>query len=335
MFGIQERMANWQGPGPGPIIPPTSPTEPVIPNIVYTLPTTTYAPIAPSTPTLLAEQTSAQDELKAVLARYGLSGLFADLNAAVIADKTLVNNSDALFAKVRNNPVYIERFKGNAQRVAAGLPELTPAEYIAQEQSYKSVLVNSGLPRGFYDSQTDFANFISKDISPAELSNRIEMGYKQVMNASPDVVAQLKRMANLTDGDIAAYFLDPTKSQIDIEQKARAANIAAQASGGAGYQLTMEEAQALAKRGITTAQAEAGFGQIGQQAELYKTLEGEQQISQADVIAGTFTNEQAAQARIAQRKRQRQGSFEAGGGYATSNSLTSSTKNVGLSTVGQ
>jgi hypothetical protein len=274
---------------------------------------------------------AAADELRAVLRRYGLDGLFNDLNAAVIADSTLVKNADALFGAVRQNPIYQQRFKGNAERVKKGLVELSEAEYVNQEQSYATVLKNLGMPRGFYDSQDNFANFIANDISPVELGNRVQQGYNAVTQASPEVLTQLKMMVpDLTDSDLAAYFLDPQKSGIEIEQRARAASIAAAAKTQGGMQLTAEQATGLAKEGVTTQEAQQAFGQIGQQSQLFRPLQGEQTLTQEDILAGTFTNEQAAAQRIAKRRRGRQATFEAGGSLAAAQQ-----SNIGLSTVGQ
>jgi hypothetical protein len=209
-------------------VTPVVPVVPVVPPTGPVIPTTVYNPVTPSTPTVLPVGNAAADELKATLRRYGLEGLFDNLNQAVMGDPTLVRNADALFGSIRETPIYKERFKGNADRVSKGLPELSEAEYINQELSYKTNLKNLGMPKGFYDTQEAFANFIANDISPVELAQRIQQGYNAVTQASPEVITQLKRMVpDLTDGDIAAYFLDPTKSGQEIERKARAAKLSA------------------------------------------------------------------------------------------------------------
>lgn len=350
--GLDLRDPNWTGPGPGPMIDvPTEQELQAASDAQYdyrislltpngTAAATSTATTETTTPTntggsgtsvVLPTSTAASDELKGILERFQLGGLFDALNAAVIADKTLAQNTDALFGSVRNNPIYIERFKGNIARTKNGYAPLSEAQYIAQEKSYSTTLKNSGMPKGFYDTKDDFANLMANDISPAELSARIENGYKMVSNAPPEVVNQLKMMVpDITDANLAAYFLDPAKSGTQIEQMARAANIAAQGKTAGGMQITGVQAQSLAQAGITTQQAQAGFSQIGQQAGLYRPLEGEQAITQEDILAGTFTNEQAAQQRIARRKRGRIAGFEAGGSFAQSQQ-----SNIGLTTVGQ
>jgi hypothetical protein len=308
-----------------PVAPVVLPTGPVIP------PSGGGGPVTPPTPTVLPVGNAAADELKAVLRRYGLEGLFDNLNKAVMADTTLVRNADALFGSIRETPIYKERFKGNADRVTKGLPELSEAEYINQEMSYKTNLANLGMPKGFYDTKEAFANFIANDISPVELAQRIQQGYNAVTQASPEVVNQLKRMVpDLTDGDIAAYFLDPTKSGQEIERKARAAQISAAGVTQGGMQITTAQAEQLAKQGVSAEQAQQGFTQIGQQQELFQTnLLGEQALTQEDIVSGVLTNDQAAAQRIARRRRGRTASFETGGSFAGQGG-----QQTGLTTVG-
>ena len=59
------------------------------------IPTTVYNPVTPATRTVLPVGNAAADELKATLRRYGLEGLFDNLNQAVMGDPTLVRNADA------------------------------------------------------------------------------------------------------------------------------------------------------------------------------------------------------------------------------------------------
>jgi len=257
--------------------------------------------------------------------------LFDPLSAALINDPTLIKNTDALFGSVRGTSQYQTRFRGNIEREKKNLPLLSEAEYISQEQAYLTVNRNLGLPRGFYDAQNDWANFIANDVSPIEYSNRIQQAYNVVKNSDPEVLNQLKMfIPELQDADLAAYILDPSRSVQEIERKARGATIAAAGKTSGGMQLTAQQAESLALQGVSTQAAQQGFAQIGQTAGLFRPLQGEETITQQDILAGTFTNEQAAQQRIARRRRRRQAEFEAGGTLtATGN------RNIGLTTVGQ
>lgn len=275
---------------------------------------------------------AAIDDLKEILNYYGLGSLADSLSQKIIDDPTLISNPAALLFTIKDTPEYKTRFKGNQIRRAAGLPELSPADYVNMESSYRTTLSGNSLPKGFYDTQDDFANFIGQDISPNELNARVSQGYNAVMQAEPGTKAELKQLYGLSDGDIAAFFIDPTRfNQSDAIKKAQAAQIASEARRQAGFTLDAAGAEALATEGITRGQAAQGFQQIGATQELLgMDLQGETSLSQAEQIAGTFGTNQAAAQRIATRKRKRQATFEQGGGFAqTQQGMT------GLSTVGQ
>jgi hypothetical protein len=209
---------------------------------------------------------SASNELKAILRRYGLEGLFDPLSAALIGDPSLIKNTDALFGSIRETPQYQTRFKGNIERAKKNLPLLSEAEYISQEQSYLTVNKNLGLPRGFYDTQNDFANFIANDVSPVEYNNRIQQAYNVVKNSDPEVLNQLKMfIPELQDADLAAYILDPSRSGQVIERKARAATIAAAGKTSGGMQLTAQQAESLALQEYPPKQPNKGLLKSGKQ----------------------------------------------------------------------
>lgn len=276
---------------------------------------------------------AAIDELRAILDYYGLGSLANTLSQRIVDDPTLTDNPTVLLASVRDTPEYKARFKGNDARRARGLPELAPLDYVRLEQSYRETLRANSLPRGFYDSEQDFANFIGSDVSPAELNTRISQGYNAVLNAEPGTKEELKRLYGLQDADLAAFFLDPERfSQSDAVKKAQAAQAAFEARTQAGFELSAQQSEELARQfGAQTAEtARAGFQTIGLTQGLFEAqMAGEQAVSQEEQIAGTFGTRAEAVQRIATRRRRRQAEFEAGGGFAGQQGQT------GLGTVGQ
>ena len=71
---------------------------------------------------------------------------------------------------------YKQRFKANEERKKKGLRVLSPAEYIATENSYRSVLRNYGLPKGFYDSQDDYQKFLGQPDHSKHLQSLVRLG---------------------------------------------------------------------------------------------------------------------------------------------------------------
>lgn len=272
---------------------------------------------------------AAVDELKAILTYYGLGSLADVLSARIIDDPSLVNSEPALLATVRDTTEYKTRFKGNETRRAAGLMELSARDYVQQENAYRQVLASNSLPKGFYDTQDDFNSFIGGDVSPQELNARVAQGYNAVMQAEPGTKAELKRLYGLSDGDVAAFFIDPKKfNQSDAIKKAQAATVASEARRQAGFDITATQAEALATEGIDRSQAAQGFQQIGATQELYgttttETALGQQAISQEQQISGTFGTNAEARKAITARKRSRQAKFESGGGFASTQTGTS------------
>src|SRR5690606_13079448 len=60
-------------------------------------------------------------------------------------------DADTIMLMLQDTSEYKQRFAGNVQRQAAGLPVLNPAEYLALERQYRQIMSSAGLPSGFYD----------------------------------------------------------------------------------------------------------------------------------------------------------------------------------------
>jgi hypothetical protein len=128
----------------------------------------------------------ARTTMAAVLDTYGLGDLSDFVYNEIIAKETVnINNPDAIIFAIREQPAYKKRFAGNAARLKAGLSELDPASYIGLENQFRQTLQSNGLPANFYDQAEDFQAFIEGDVSPSELNERVQQGYRAVADADP------------------------------------------------------------------------------------------------------------------------------------------------------
>jgi hypothetical protein len=207
-----------------------------------------------------AEKKSAYDLLYQQFNDLGIGGLVPEL-------KTLIDEgvSPSEFTlRLRQTEAYKRRFAGNAQRIAKGLRALSEAEYVGLEDQYQNVMRQYGLPdtyytRGEMGRQEGFEKFIAGDVSPAELEDRISTAQKRVINANPEVTQALKTFyPGISNGDILAYTLDPSKAIEDIKRKVTAAEIGG-AAVRAGLGTNVADAEYLQRYGVTKEQADQGY----------------------------------------------------------------------------
>jgi hypothetical protein len=288
------------------------------------------------------EDESAFDILVNTLKFYGLltdsnMALFNTIKTAWTKKEIVPGDGpDQIGIALRDDPTFQARFPANKALQAQGKSQYSVSEYLRLESSYKSRLQEAGLPAGFYDQPEDFQNFIANDVSPDEVGARATLGYQAVRQSSPQVVAEFKRLYGVNEGELAAYFIDPermrpTFDRYEAERQARSAQIAAQATQQAGLTVSQQQAEELARAGVTQDQAQAGFTTLGDTQELFTAMTaGEEQITQQEQIAGTFNTNAEARQKIAARRRGRQAAFEAGGGFVETKEGT-----TGLRTVGQ
>jgi hypothetical protein len=188
------------------------------------------------------------------------------------------------------------------------------------------------LPVGFYDQLDDFQRLIEGDVSPSELQERIEQGFRRVRDADPEVKRQMRVLYGVDDNALTAYFLDPDKAVTLLTRRARAAQISARGREQARLQLTPESAEDLAARGITPEQAQEAFARRGQLEGLYQPLFGEEELTPGQALGATFGYDVQAQQALERRRRQRLAEFEAGGGFARTTGATSGTVETGVGT---
>ena len=273
----------------------------------------------------------ARSTINTVLATYGLEGL-ADYtyNEIIVKETVNLNNPDAIIFALREQPTYKKRFAGNAARLKAGLSELDPASYIGLENQFRETLRSNGLPANFYDSTDDFQALIEGDVSPSELNSRVEQGYRAVADADPEVKRQMQNLYGVDEGQLAAYFLDPQKAAPLLTRQARAAQISARGLEQGNIQLTSQLAEDLARRGISEAEAQAGFTEVGRLGELAQQFAGETAVGQEGIIGAAFGTDVAAKQELERRKRLRLGEFQGGGTFAKATGDVAGSTQLGI-----
>jgi hypothetical protein len=209
------------------------------------------------------------------LTRYNLTGLIPTIKRLAQEGATEATITMAL----QETEDYKRRFRANQDRIKKGLQVLTPAEYLNLEDGYRQILRSYGLNQ--FDTDDYVSQFISNDVSAAELSNRVVTAVQRVRNADPAVAATLKQYYGIGDTDLVAYVLDPNQQFPKISTQIGAAEIGA-AAALQGIQPGVAVAEQLARQGVTQAEAQRGYATIAnilpsaqKLSEIYgSTLEG-------------------------------------------------------------
>ena len=243
---------------------------------------------APASPPFTSAEQSAWALISQTLESYGFSG--SDLTALEnFVQQQLITgaSSDQITLALEQTPQFAARFPAIIQREKQGLPPVSPAEYVSLENSYEQAAQQAGLP----PNMASYDQLIAYDVSPAEYSARINQGYLAVATADPTVVKAFQDYYGTTKGQLAAYFLDPTKALQILQQQAVAAQLGgASAQSGFG-EVSQQQAFRLAQMGVTYQQGQQGFKQLAQQSELTQGQlpgQAEQQFTTDQLLNATF-----------------------------------------------
>jgi hypothetical protein len=256
---------------------------------------------------------NAIDVLKQRFAQYGLESL-----ATVIKDLAAEGATEATISfALQNTPEYKERFKANDLRLKKGLAVVSPAEYIALEDTYRQVLRSYGLRQ--FDNDMYVSQFIANDVSPTELTARVQTATQRVLNASPMVSETLRSYYNLGNDDLIAYALDPESQLPNIQSKITTAEIGA-AAKMQGLNVGVTTAEGLAMQGVTQEEAQKGYSSIAEilptsqkLSEIYGGLDAYGQAQAEKEVFGGLASEKRKRERLAQAE---MGSFSGKSGIS-------------------
>ena len=261
------------------------------------------------------QQNSSKAFMTTILDRYGLGGLAGwawEKVGEFIPDEEIM-------LLLRDHPDYKARFPGMEGRFASGLNAISEEQYISLERTYFQIMRASGLPTSFYDGREDFTNFIVNDLSPAELSSRIEDGYNRVTQTDPAVRTAFEEFyGGSADAALAAMFLDPDRAAPMLMKMARTAEVAG-IGRRSGVNIGQGQSEEIAAFSPTAAQTNAGFSQVNSQADLeQETFTEFNNLRSGDLISAAFNTSGGVEARqkIRQRRNSRLAAFAGGGGAA-------------------
>lgn len=233
------------------------------------------------------DNSSASAIIQQQLTQWGLSSLSGKLSDLIRQGL----GADAITLELANTAEYKQRFSANDARIKKGLAALTPAQYVAVENSYRQVLQQNGLPSGFYDQPTDFSKMIENDLSPQELQTRAADARQTWLTTDQSVRDVWRDFYGLSDGSAIASILDPDKATAVVHNMAQAA----QAGGAArdnGLNADQGRIEKYIDQGMTVSQLQQGFQQIGEGHQATQSIAARfgQTFDQAQEEQATISN---------------------------------------------
>ena len=140
-----------------------------------------------------------------------------------------------------------------------------------------------------FQSQEYIANLIAKDVSAAEVDDRLVQAQRVVENADPMVIDSLRRLYGASVGDLYGYVLDADTAIGDIEKKVNA-GLTARVAEQSGIQLGRSLSEQIGEMTSGNEQAlRPTFQRIGSLAKSTKrlaALEGIGELGDEDVVEG-------------------------------------------------
>lgn len=210
-------------------------------------------PAPPVDPGLGEEDQNAYNVLLAMLRNWGLESLAPEV-LRLLQDGYSQEQVPIL---LQDTQAYKERFAGNEIRRKAGLPVLSPAEYLSVESSYRQIMSTAGLPPGYYDSHEDFSTWIGADVSPAEVNGRVQAAADTVYRMDDGTKRTLFEWYGLQPDDLVGYLLDPERGYAQVQAAYRGTRIGG-AAASAGLRLSRARGEELGAMTAGTSLEELG-----------------------------------------------------------------------------
>jgi len=212
----------------------------------------------------MAEATSGWEDLKQIF-RDNKLGELADLITQIAQDEGIEQNN-IIIEKIRGTEVYKNRFKGNADRLAAGKTVLSEGEYLQNELMYEQTM--KAYQAGGLATRENYARLIANDVSTNEVSSRFSNAYTRVQRAvasnDKPLVDELRKLyPGITDNEIANSLVLGSEGSQYLKDKLDVVDIRA-AETEAGIKSTLG-AERLAAEGINRSQARIGLSNVATQ----------------------------------------------------------------------
>lgn len=239
---------------------------------------------------------NAFEMLRSLLRQWGLASLEGDVRDMLTAGDT----EDVIPIKLRETKAYKERFAGNAARTKNGYAALSEAEYLATEDRLQTV-IRRYVGSGTYDTKANLEKWISSDVSPQELNDRMVI-YQEAYQRWGQMERDAWANQGFTPADAIKALMDPKVDENTLKRNAQiyslgAASVQAYRDDRA---LDRTRLDRMASAGVSADEALRGYREVAgreQREGFLARIYGEQLTREEQEDAALLGDQQAEQKR--------------------------------------
>jgi hypothetical protein len=252
--------------------------------------------------------------LRGVLRQYGLESLVPWAIDMIVRGFS----EPEILQSMRRTPQFQARFPAIAEREAAGLSAISPADYVNYERAASQLGAYYGIPFNLANREA-IRQLLVNDVSANELESRIREGFGRVQSLPPEVRQWFGEIYGpSSDRALASFFIDPDLAAPELLRMAQAAEAGGRAAR-LGIGIDRATAEGLARSDISSAQLQSGFEELANTRALY-----DETISETDNldvnregVAATFGTNANARRAVQRRADRRAAEFAGIGDVAT------------------
>lgn len=279
-------------------------------------------PAGPQLPPGVTDRESATSVFRTLLRNWG----FNDSDTGALSEwawQQILNGSGE--AEVENglyeHDIFKREYPEYEARRKSGLP-ISVEDILGYRQTVADVMKYFDIAQ-FYDGDgiKDITRkLITNGVSASEATDRVSGAFAEIDRAPDEAQAIFGEWYGVSSRQaLAAYFLSPDHAMPTLERQVRMAEISG-AGRSFGVNVNAARSEDLARMGVSSTQAYAGFNQLDQITPLFEETftEGVDYTKEGVGVDATFGLAPGAQTRLQRRLDERRAAFAGGGGaYVT------------------
>jgi len=315
---IASIVSAYTAAGAVPAQTPAGPTGPTGPTGVTAAASGSYTP----PPAAFSASAILENLLFSATGISGLGGWALGLSNLGASGKEIIQSlrygTDGSEAGQRAYASYLSAYPKMNEFISQGIfagetPEL---QYQAYRNTVKEAAARYNINNTLV-ANDKIADYISGRSSAAEIVNRMSIAASAVATTPPETLSVLRDYYGVQNGDLISFYLDPSATEAQLQQRYTAAQIGSEAIRQDYGNISANTAEGLAAQGVTMPVAAAGFATASRQKGF---MSGAGEVATGDELVQGVFGDGEAKNKMERIAGSRAGAFTGGGQYLSDKS---------------